>query len=142
MQERRFGDDGPNEYLKYLRERHNLTHNGKVMQLKEGDVVIIKGDEKNRAHWNLGIINKLLPGNDGIVRAARLRAGKSFLERAPEHLFPLELSCEGEVPEDGKATKILDPAATEFGPRRTANAIAQLRISDQAEIEGNVPEIE
>ena len=93
-----------NEYLRYLRERHNLTHNGKEMQLKEGDVVIIKGDEKNRAHWNLRIINKLLPGNDGIVRAVRLRAGKSFLERAPEHLFPLELSCEGDVP---KMTKPL-----------------------------------
>ena len=112
------------------------------MQLKEGDVVIIQGDENNRAHWNLGIINKMLPGNDGIVRAVRLRAGRSFLKRAPEHLFPLELSCEGDVPKDNKATNTLDPTAIEFRPRRTANAIAQLRISDQAEIEGNVPEIE
>lgn len=70
------------EYLKQLRERHNMKHKSKELTLKDGDVVIIKGDEKNRKYWKLGIVTKLIKGRDGAVRAVRLRAGKSFLERA------------------------------------------------------------
>lgn len=61
-----------NEYLKYLRERHNLKPNQEQSSPKEGDVVIIKGDETNRAHWNMGIVTKLIQGRDGVVRAVRL----------------------------------------------------------------------
>ena len=43
----------------------------------KGDVVIIKSEEKNRGYWKLGIIEERIPGRDGVVRAARLRAGKS-----------------------------------------------------------------
>ena len=35
-------------YLKSLRERHNMKHLGKENAVKEGDVVLIKGDERNR----------------------------------------------------------------------------------------------
>ena len=67
------------EYLIGLREQHNLVH--KELKLKEGDVVNIRGDEKNRAHWKTGIVHQLLPGRDGITRAVKLRAGKSYLKR-------------------------------------------------------------
>jgi hypothetical protein len=83
-----------NEYIRGLRERHNMVHKTKL-SLKEGDVVLIKGEknEKNKGRWKLGRVDKLFPGRDGIVRAVRLRAGKSFLERPLELLYPLELSC-------------------------------------------------
>ena len=71
-----------NEYLKSLRERHNLKHKSKDANIQVGDVVIIKGDEKNRAHWKTGIVVELFTGRDGVIRAAKLRAGKSYLERA------------------------------------------------------------
>ena len=80
--------------MRVLRERHNLVHKERQLNLKVGDVVIIRGDEKNRAHWKLGIVTKLIIGRDGVVRAAQLRAGKSYLERAVQHLYPLELSCD------------------------------------------------
>ena len=83
-----------NEYVKYLRERHDLTHRGNGKQPREGDVLLIKGDERNRAHWKIGIVKEVFPGKDGHIRAVRLRAGQDFLERAPEHLYPLELSCD------------------------------------------------
>ena len=51
------------------------------MPFKVGDVVIIHGDESNRGKWSLGVIADLFEGRDGVVRAAKLRAGKSFLER-------------------------------------------------------------
>ena len=61
------------------------------MKLKVGVVVIIKEDERNRAHWKTGTVDKLISGTDGVGRAVRLRAGKSFLERAVQHLYLLEL---------------------------------------------------
>ena len=81
--------------MKYLRERHDLRHQ-KGPYPNEGDVVLIKSDERNRAHWKIGIVKKVMPGKDGKIRAVRLRAGQDFLERAPEHLFPLELQCDVE----------------------------------------------
>ena len=39
------------EYLRSLRERHNLKHHKRrQLSLSRGDVVIIKGEEKNRGH--------------------------------------------------------------------------------------------
>ena len=40
-------------YLKALRERHNLNHQTKEATLKEGDVYLIKGEERNRSKWKL-----------------------------------------------------------------------------------------
>ena len=84
------------EYIKSLRERHNLKHNRKEMALNPGDVIMIKGEEKNRGLWRIGIVvvEKLIQGRDKVVRGVRLRAGKSYLERPVQHLFPLELSCD------------------------------------------------
>jgi hypothetical protein len=36
------------EYLKALRERHNMKHGNKTLSLKIGDVVIVKGEEKKK----------------------------------------------------------------------------------------------
>ena len=86
------------EYLKGLRERHNMKHNTKQLSLQIGDVTIIKSDERNRNKWKLGIVEELIAGRDGVVRVAKLRAGKSHLERAVQHLYPLELSCDRTKP--------------------------------------------
>ena len=48
---------------------------------------------------------------------AWLRAGKSYLERAIQQLYPLELSCDME-PKREKTQ--LNPTATEFRPKRGA----------------------
>lgn len=66
------------EYLKTLRERHNMKSQVKEMNVTPGDVVLIKGDERNRGKWKIGIVERLIKGRDGIVRAVRLRAGKIF----------------------------------------------------------------
>ena len=59
--------------------------------MKIGDVVIIKSDEKNRAKWQMGIVRELYNGRDGVVRAVKLRAGKTLTERSPSQLYPFEL---------------------------------------------------
>ena len=80
------------EYLRSLRERHNLKHRGKSCSLAVGDVVILKREEKNRGKWPLGIVQELCPGKYGVVRAVKLRSGRNFLERPVQHVYPLELS--------------------------------------------------
>lgn len=45
-----------------------------------------KVDERNRVLWKLGIVEKLIPGKDGVVRAMQLRNEKSYLEMAVQHL--------------------------------------------------------
>ena len=50
-----------------------------------------KGDERNKTQWELLIIADAYPGRDVKVTTVRLRAGKSYLERAIQHSL-LELS--------------------------------------------------
>ena len=118
------------EYIRSLRERHNLNHQKGSPLIKTGDVVLIQGDERNRGKWNLGIVAKLIKGRDGVIRAARLRAGKSFLERAIQQLCPMELSCDSY---QESQVSVLDPTVREFQPRRAAAAAAALRIKDIAQ---------
>ena len=82
-----------NEYIKTLRERHNLKHHKKTNAIKSRDVVLIKGDNKNRGKWNIGIVTDLFPGPDGEARAVKLRVGNKVYEKAIQHLYPMELSC-------------------------------------------------
>ena len=56
------------EYLRGLRESHNLTHKAKQPKLSVGDVVIIKSDEKNRSKSPMGIVVEQFPGQDGVIR--------------------------------------------------------------------------
>ena len=64
------------------------------MQIKEGDVMLIKPLEKNRGRWKIGIVTHLYYGKDNVMQAVRLRAGKNYLERSIQHLYPLELTCD------------------------------------------------
>ena len=63
---------GTTEYLRALSERHNQSHGTKSVELNIRDVVIIKSDKKNRAKWQLGIVDELFKGRDSVVRAVRL----------------------------------------------------------------------
>ena len=68
-----------------------------------------------------------------MVRAAKLRAGKSYLERAIQQLAPMELTCDNAPvgPEEKQAT--LNVEAREFRPKRRAAAAAEERIKSIAE---------
>ena len=118
------------EYLTALRERHHCNRKDKNESLKIGDVVLIRSEERNRGKWPLGVASALFNGRDGVVRAAKLRAGKAFLERPVQHLYPLELSCDSKpVNEPAK----LNPETQPVRARRDAAVAAQLRIRDVAE---------
>ena len=121
--------------MRSLRERHRLKHKAKGLAIAVGDVVLIKSTERNRNLWPLGIVESLIAGKDGVVRAARLRSGRDRLERAVQQLYPLELSCDiyrqdGDNPDVVKAVG-LNPDAPRFSPKRQAAAKAEELIHEQ-----------
>jgi hypothetical protein len=120
------------EYVNALRECHNLNHERKRFHVNVGDVVIIKSDEKNRGKWPLGVVQEVYPGRDGVVRAVQVKTANGHLERAIQHLYPLELSCDQEP-----TTKIneLNPDARPFRPKRAAAQNAAEKIKVLAEME-------
>ena len=116
------------EYLRALRERHCMKHDNKACNLACGDVVIIKSEERNRNKWPLGIVEQLYPGKDGVVRAAKIRAGRNYLERPIQHLYPLELSCDTDPkPRDAQS---LNPNPTISRAKRDAAVAARLRVQN------------
>lgn len=106
-----------------------MKHNKRQLSVTSGDVVIIKGNEKNRRQWKLGIVDKLFPGSDGVIRAVKLRAGKSYLERPIQQPYPLELSCNRTT---DKPKAPLNAEAPTFRPTRDAAVTARVRIQSIA----------
>ena len=103
------------EYLRVIRERHNLKHGGKARAPKVGEVVLIKDDSKNRGKWNVRIVAELYQGRDGVVIGAKVKTRKTHIDRALQQLHPLELQAEKKQAEnkqsEEKSGKELDPAA-------------------------------
>ena len=108
------------EYIRGLRERHNLQHHGKKIVLNIGDVVMIKGDEKNKGQWKLGIVNECITGRDGVVRGGKLRTGNATLERAVQHLYPMELQCDDILERENHASQDMKLRATLWAIHKNA----------------------
>ena len=86
--------------------------------MKEEDVIPIKGKERNRSKWKIGVVERLIQGQDGVIRGAQLKAGKTLMERPLQLLYPLELSCDRPERTRGET---LRADAREFQPRRAAS---------------------
>ena len=75
---------------------------------------------------------------DGAVRSARIKYGKSMLERAVQDLHPMELSCDL-TKETGEKSTSLNVNTREYIPKRTAAVAAKLQIRDAAEYKWEIP---
>ncbi|XP_055604816.1 uncharacterized protein LOC129753047 [Uranotaenia lowii] len=63
------------EYLQQLQSRAT-KHQKPATVIQEGSMVVIHDDLLPPAQWPLGIVKKLHPGKDGVVRVVTLRTGK------------------------------------------------------------------
>ena len=108
------------------------------------DVVIIKRKEQNRNLWRLGIVIELFKRKNGTVRAAKIRCGKSELERAVQHLYPLDLHCDWKYNDYIKTNEVNDDSQEQKSRRskRTAAAIAKMKIKGKVEGEQGLPAVE
>ena len=120
------------EYLTALRERHNLTHKVSKFQPREGDVVIVKADNKNRGTWPLAVVSETYTGKDGVIRGVELKTANGKLERPVQLIYPLELACDTKPKQNEPS---LNPEAQTFRPKRDAAAAASLRIEQVQDIE-------
>ena len=78
------------EYLTSLREVHKTTGSNH-QTVRTGDVVLIH-DDTPRATWKMGVVEELITGGDGIVRAVTLRTATGLTNRPVTRLYPLELN--------------------------------------------------
>ena len=102
------------------------------MQISLGEIVL-KGDEKHRGKWNIGVVDKLCRGKDGVIRAVELRTSKSHIEHPIQYLYPLKLHCDVEKQSSSVSTNI----STFDARRRTAATIAEIRMKDNSDDESN-----
>ena len=79
------------EYLVSLKEKLK----DKTFKINVGDVVVIKGEVKNRGHWKIDILNHLYIAKDNIIRVAQLYKEKKLIDRPNQLLYPLKWHCEG-----------------------------------------------
>ena len=86
------------EYLQLLADRHRWDRRSSHgRQPKVNEMVLLKSDNVLRANWRLARIEKVFPGEDGVVRTCELRmpecpGSRKFtrLSRPAELLVPLE----------------------------------------------------
>ena len=79
---------------------------------KVGDIVMLQ-DQMPRSQWKMCRVEKLIPGKDGVVRAAKIKCKDSILQRSIQHLHPLEIHSDEESCND----------ATEHAGTDLSNAI-------------------
>ncbi|XP_053390049.1 uncharacterized protein LOC128552977 [Mercenaria mercenaria] len=78
------------EYLTSLRQFHKMSGNhGDTLTV--GDVVQIHDNNLPRNRWSLGVIEDVVTGRDGLIRAARIRSRRGVTMRPIAKLYPLEL---------------------------------------------------
>ena len=83
------------EYLSSLREVHahisRRSPGDSNSQISVGEIVIVKDEHLPRGLWKLGIVQEVLKGRDGLMRAAVVK----IASRDQQHtLYPLEIHCE------------------------------------------------
>ena len=108
--------------MKSLREKHRLLA-GKAANVTVGEVMLIRGDEKDRGLWKMGVVRSAITGKDGIVRGVKLKTGKGIIERSIQHLYPMGLKVDGhKVTQDNPKQKKLNPEVDEFKPKQHRKA--------------------
>lgn len=85
-------------YLQQLKERDDQLrkkHENAPRQPQVGDIVLIAESAKRRSSWKLAVIERLVPSNEGIVRAVQIRtANRSRTIRPVIKIAPIGLSMD------------------------------------------------
>ena len=133
------------DYLLNLRETLPLTHKGPKSQVKRqpkiGEIVIIKDDNLPRRAWKLGRIKSYIFSKDNQIRAVKVQLpNKNILDRAINHLYPLEIpsvvnnESEFNVTNNIPVTTDREPLE-EPRPVRKAAVEARQKLKDQLQLE-------
>ena len=102
--------------------------------------MIVHEDNKSRLHWRLAVVEDLIKGNDGQVRAAHIRTSNHKTTRSVAKLFPLEVHSEATPEEADQSSTSTESqqstAATETVRVRTMRAAAARALQRMKEWNG------
>uniref|UniRef100_A0A1X7TD41 DUF5641 domain-containing protein n=1 Tax=Amphimedon queenslandica TaxID=400682 RepID=A0A1X7TD41_AMPQE len=124
------------EYLLELREQHRYSKGDNAgVEIKVGDIVIVKSNEKRHGFWNLGKVESIIPERDGLIRGATVRVAtggrkSTLLNRPVQHLYPMEINHQEEESSQDQPRESQDHKET-ARPRRAAAFEARDRIIAQ-----------
>lgn len=122
------------DYLIVLKEKHNLSHKEKQVKTNVIDVVMIKGDEKNRQNWEIKIIENIFMGKDNTNISIRICTRETIIERPIHLLYPLRLYYDLKTTTSNtQEGKRLSDNAKEFRPKSSVTTVAKQRIRDITE---------
>ena len=118
------------EYCTSLREFHKVSGQNEV-ELKVGDIVQVHSDTKH-VNWRLAVVERLIEGKDGLVRAAEIKTSTGFTSRPITKLYPLKVISATHTAT--KPPKILTPTTPTESTRtpRKAARIAREKIKTWA----------
>ncbi len=116
------------EYLTHLREFHKKTGNNE-QSVKVGDVVLVHSD-KPRMQWKMAVIEKLIRGADGFVRAVQIRTSNGKTNRPITKLYPLEITASTEETTEKPEHEPIEEKKETERPKRIAAQKATRRISN------------
>ena len=129
------------EYLTSLREHHRTTGNNS-QRVKPGDVVLVY-DDSPRNTWKLAIVEELMTGKDGLVRAVKIKTAQGRTNRPIAKLIPLEVSTPI-VPETDRSSSAAHQETTVGDtverPHRAAALRGRERVKNWVEQLGGPPE--
>ena len=111
------------EYLSNLREAHAHTSKrgpgDSNTQISVGQIVIVKDEHLLCGLWKLGIVQEVMKGQDGLIRAAIVKVASRerqhlILKRPIQLLYQLEIHCGSTAATPSQAP--LDPKSCEPSP--------------------------
>ena len=101
-----------------------------------GSVVLVRGEEKIRLKWPIGIVQEVYPGKDGLVWAVDVKTAKSVVTRPVQKIHDLELTDSKREPSP-PPTPITEKQRskqnfenTEFGTAESDTSICN-KVNDQ-----------
>ena len=132
-----------NDYIISLREYHRTSGNNEC-KISVGDVVLEHNDGP-RMKWRLAVVEELIHGGDGQVRAANIRTSTGRTNRPVVRLIPLEVSAQDKSPStknrldsegenSSDNSKDTPDGATDLRPTRDSARKARERFTQWASI--------
>jgi len=126
------------DYLTSLREHHRASgHN--TQQIRRGDVVLVH-DDCPRISWKLAVVEGLLRGKDGLVRAANIRTANGSTNRPIARLIPLEVVANSTEEDNSTPPVNKDANDSAIRPKRRAAERGRDKMRRWAKELGGAPE--
>ncbi|XP_028390705.1 uncharacterized protein LOC114515614 [Dendronephthya gigantea] len=114
------------EYVHSLMEHHRVNRGVNACP-EVGEIVLVLGEEKNRAEWRRGKVVQLIKGKDNVVRGVKILTKGHTIERPLPLVCSLELK-QPEVLEVNQTETDENPATEERKSKRRAAKEAEQRI--------------